>query len=88
VSGAVPRSGNGACWLLRGVTSNDRYVTTRGEGGARGEKPALGRPEQIGAALIPIRKNAKWWAMTQDERGKVFEEQSITRQWGLDTCLP
>ena len=36
----------------------------------------LGRPEATLAALIPIRKNAEWWAMTQDERRNVFEEQS------------
>ena len=28
------------------------------------------------AALIPIRKNGAWWALTQDERRQVFEAQS------------
>jgi hypothetical protein len=26
--------------------------------------------------LIPICKNAKWWAMTSDERRKIVDEQS------------
>ncbi|MGZ8095236.1 MAG: chlorite dismutase family protein, partial [Methylosarcina sp.] len=28
------------------------------------------------AAFIPIRKNAAWWNLTQDERRAIFEEQS------------
>lgn len=65
-----------ALWSLRGVVSNERYVT-------RGEKQALAaRQEPLGreqarcAALIPIRKSAAWWAMTQDERRDILEEQS------------
>jgi chlorite dismutase len=36
----------------------------------------LGRPEATRAALIPIRKNATWWALAQDERRAIFEERS------------
>jgi hypothetical protein len=65
-----------AKWVLRGVTSNERYIT-RGEKEALAAKQvAIGRPEATYGALIPIRKNAKWWAMTQDERRAVLEEQS------------
>lgn len=40
------------------------------------KQAALGRPESTHAALIPIRKRAKWWALTQDERRAIFEEKS------------
>jgi hypothetical protein len=83
VSGAVAAMPDGGTWMLRGVTSNDRYVT-------RGEKDhlvktqaALGRPEATLAALIPIRKSAKWWALTQDERRAIFEEKSKHNTIGL-----
>jgi hypothetical protein len=83
VSGALAAMPDGGTWLLRGVTSNDRYVT-------RGEKDyliktqaALGRPESTHAALIPIRKCAKWWALTQDERRAIFEEKSKHNTIGL-----
>jgi hypothetical protein len=63
-------------FVLKGITSNERYVV-------RGEKDALvarqqglGRPEATRAALIPIRKSAAWWSLTQDERRRIFEEQS------------
>ena len=40
------------------------------------KQEGLGRPACTRAALIPIRKNAAWWALTQDERRQVFEAQS------------
>lgn len=83
VAGAVTALPDGGKWMLRGVTSNDRYVT-------RGEKEllvktqaALGRPQSTHLALIPIRKSAKWWALTQDERRAIFEEQSKHNAIGL-----
>ena len=36
----------------------------------------LGRPEASCAALIPIRKSAAWWELTQEERRRIFEDQS------------
>jgi chlorite dismutase len=58
------------------VRSHDRYLE-------RGEKDRLvavqedlGRPSSAMAALIPMRKSAAWWAMTQDERRAVFETRS------------
>jgi chlorite dismutase len=36
----------------------------------------LGRPEATQAALIPIRKSAAWWDLTQEERRAVFEDKS------------
>lgn len=65
-----------ASWLLRGITSNDRYVVRDEKEQLVARQPGLGRPEASCAALIPIRKNAAWWNLPQDERRKVFEEQS------------
>ena len=47
------------------------------------KQQGLGRPEATHAALIPLRKNAAWWALTQDERRKIFEEQSHHNQIGM-----
>ena len=63
----------GAVWVLHGVTSNERYVTRPEKEQLLARQEGLGRPQADCAVLIPIRKNAKWWAMTQDERRKVFE---------------
>lgn len=73
-----------AQWILRGVTSNTRY-TKRPEVDALVSKQAgLTRPEATCAALIPIRKTAKWWDLAQDERRAIFEEQSRHIGIGLD----
>ena len=34
-------------------------------------------------ALLPIRKSAVWWALAQDERRAIFEEQSAHIALGL-----
>lgn len=84
VPGDVAPLPAGAVWLLRGATSNERYVTRPEKEQLVATSPALGRPEADCAVLIPIKKNAKWWAMTQDERRRIFEEQSQHTQIGLD----
>jgi len=66
----------GGAWVLRGVTSNERYVTRPEKESLVKKQAALGRPTATHAALIPIRKSATWWALTQDERRAVFEERS------------
>lgn len=76
VAGAVATLPNGGKWVLRGVTSNDRYVTRDEKNQLVKIQATLGRPESTCAALIPIRKNAKWWALTQDERRSILEEKS------------
>lgn len=63
-------------WTLRGVTSNERYVTRGEKTQLAATQEGLGRPAATCAALIPIRKNAEWWALTPDERRRIFEEQS------------
>jgi hypothetical protein len=63
-------------WLLRGVTSNERYVERNEKDGLVRSQQGLARAEATRAALIPLRKNAEWWALTQDERRRIFEEDS------------
>jgi hypothetical protein len=68
--------GSSATWQLRGITSNERYVTRDEKQALVGRQEAPGRPQARHAALIPIRKSAAWWALTQDARREVFEAQS------------
>ena len=65
-----------ASWSLRGITSNERYVEREEKTTLVARQEGLGRPAATRAALIPIRTNAAWWALTQDERRAVFEAQS------------
>ncbi len=65
-----------AVWVLRGVTSNERYTTRAEHEALAARQPELGRPEATEAALIPIRKADAWWALSQDERRAIFEERS------------
>lgn len=63
-------------WVLHGVTSNDRYVERPEKSALQAKQQGLGRAGSTRAALIPIRKTAAWWALTQEERRDVFEAQS------------
>jgi hypothetical protein len=82
VNGAVAEGSN-IKWQLRGVTSNERYVTRSDKNELVNRQQGLGRANATEAALIPIRKNAAWWALTQDERRAMFEEQSHHTAIGL-----
>ena len=71
-------------WVLRGVTSNTRY-TNRSEADALvARQEGLSRPQATRAALIPIRKTEAWWALAQDERRAILEEQSRHIAVGLE----
>lgn len=65
-----------ALWSLRGITSHERYVTRAEKTALVAHQEGLGRPQARCAALIPIRKNTAWWALTQDERREILEERS------------
>lgn len=73
-----------APWVLRGITSNERYVMREEKNEIVVKQQGLARPEATCAALIPIRKNAAWWEFTQDERRSVFEKSSKHIQIGLN----
>jgi chlorite dismutase len=72
-----------ARWLLRGVTSNQRYVTRPEQSSLVASQAGLGRTEATCAALIPITKTPAWWALTQDERRDIFEARSSHIATGL-----
>ena len=84
VAGKLLPAPPSAAWVLRGVTSNERYVTRPEKEKLVSRQPALGRIEAECAVLIPIRKNATWWGLTQDERREVFEARSHHTQIGLE----
>ncbi len=63
-------------WSLTGVSSHERYTTRDEKTALLAQQPPLGRASATCAALIPIRKNAAWWALTQDERRAILEERS------------
>jgi chlorite dismutase len=83
VAGDVVLQPDRAKWILRGAGSNDRYVTRDEKESLKNKQAALGRPEAKSAAVIPIRKNAAWWALTQDERRAIFEVTSHHTAIGL-----
>jgi len=83
IAGTVAQLPQGASWLLRGVTSNERYVI-RAEKAPLAVKPeGFDRKTLPCAALILIRKNAAWWTLPQDEHRHIFEEQSRHIEMGL-----
>lgn len=63
-------------WLLRGVTSYERYVQKAEQVALVARQPNLGRSSATCAALIPIKKSTTWWELAQDERRLIFEERS------------
>lgn len=79
---AAPR--DGAAWVLRGVTSNERYVTRTEKERLMAKQKGLGRREAACAALIPIRKSEAWWQLPQDERHRIFEARSRHVALGLE----
>ena len=83
-SGSEIPSDPHASWALRGITSNERYVDRDERRQIVAKLLDLGRPEATCAALIPIRKNEAWWALTQEERLSIFKEQSHHTKIGLE----
>ncbi len=79
--GALPD--RDASWRLRGLTSHERYLTREEKERLVAQQPALGRAHATCAALIPLRKNAAWWALAQDERRRVLEDRSSHIATGL-----
>jgi len=65
-----------ASWVLRGVVSNERYVTRVEHEALASLQAPVGRTASTCAALIPITKAERWWKLAQDERRRIFEESS------------
>jgi len=72
-----------ATWVLQGFTSNLRYTDRAEITQLRAKQEGLNRSSSTFAAMIPIKKTAEWWAMAQDERRAIFEEQSHHTKIGL-----
>jgi chlorite dismutase len=73
-----------AKWTFNAFISNLRYTTRKEKTELdQGSKP-LGIESNNYAALIPIKKSDEWWKMTQDERRKIFEEDSRHIALSLD----
>jgi hypothetical protein len=73
-----------AAWVLRGVTSNERYVDREEQRELLSRQEPLGRSGSTRAALIPITKSEAWWELAQDERRRIFEERSHHVASGLE----
>jgi hypothetical protein len=71
-------------WILRGVTSNERYVSRIEHDALVAKQEQLGRVASTRAALIPITKSDTWWELPQDERRRIFEESSHHVATGLE----
>ncbi|HEY5988147.1 MAG TPA: chlorite dismutase family protein [Streptosporangiaceae bacterium] len=71
-------------WILRGVTSNERYVNRAEHSELASRQEPLGRAGSTRAALIPIKKSEAWWELAQDERRRIFEESSHHVATGLE----
>lgn len=71
-------------WVLRGVTSFERYVQANEQARLIERQPPLDRPQATRAALIPIKKSAAWWRLPQDERRAIFEARSRHIARGLE----
>jgi chlorite dismutase len=83
LSGNLDKPLDDCMWMLRGVTSNEHYVNRTEQDRLKAIQPPLGRPEATCAALIPVKKSAAWWALPQDERRAIFEEQAHHIATGL-----
>ena len=81
-SAALPAAD--AVWVLRGVTSNERYATAGEHRELAARQQPLGRARATRAALIPVRKSEAWWDLAQDERRRIFEESPHHIATGLE----
>ena len=74
---------NSGVWTLKGLKSNIRYAEKQEKEKLVAIQANLGRTTATHATLIPMRKSEAWWAMAQDERRKIFENQSKHTEIGL-----
>src|SRR3989442_13521509 len=88
IEGNLAALPSGGKWLIRGVTSNERYTTRKEREMLMSRQPALGRPEATRAALIPITKSESWWQLSQSERRGIFETPTGDIRIGLKNLPP
>jgi chlorite dismutase len=73
---ALPIMPSLTSWRLAGVASHLRYTERDEKKRLDAVRAEIGRPEATHAALIPIKKSATWWELTQEERRQIFEDRS------------
>jgi chlorite dismutase len=73
---ALPLLPSATAWRLAGVAGHVRYVEKAEKEQLAAKQAPLGRKEATCAALIPIKKSAAWWELTQDERREILEAKS------------
>lgn len=84
VNAAMTEFPTNSMWVLQSFVSNVRYAKRDEITMLRAVQPSLNRSEAVVAVLIPIKKNAQWWDMAQDERRAIFEEQSHHTAVGME----
>ena len=84
VNSALESPPNHSAWVLQSVVSNVRYAKRQELDTLRAVQPTLNRSEALTAVLIPIKKTTQWWALAQDERRAIFEEESHHTAVGLE----
>ncbi|HEY9048149.1 MAG TPA: chlorite dismutase family protein [Ohtaekwangia sp.] len=72
-----------AAWVITAALSHARYTTRKEKVELADSSLQTGNPDFDFAAMIPIKKSAEWWEMTQDERRRIFEEDSRHIRNGL-----
>src|SRR2546425_456829 len=60
---AATRLDGRPAWILRGITSNERYVSRIEHDALVTKQEPLGRAASTRAALIPITKSDGWWEL-------------------------
>src|SRR5947199_9634510 len=73
---ALPIMPSPTSWRLADVASHLRYTERPEKEQLVAVQAEIGRPEATYAALIPIKKSATWWELTQEERRQIFEDRS------------
>jgi chlorite dismutase len=73
---ALPMLPSATSWRLAGVAGHLRYTERDEKKRLDAARAEIGRPEATYAALIPIKKSATWWELTQEERRQIFEDRS------------
>lgn len=84
VDNALTEVPTDSAWVLQSFVSNVRYANRNEITMLRALQPGLNRSEAVVAVLIPIKKNAQWWELAQDERRAIFEEQSHHTAVGME----
>jgi chlorite dismutase len=82
--GQPPTAAQPNAWSLHGVTSNTRYTSRIETDALLARQEGLRRREATRAALIPIRKSDRWWALAQDERRTIMQETSRHIDIGME----